>query len=615
MDDSRSKQTSSRFHYKLCNSVVVRFRDHAVIPFYVDWRHISELLDAVEFVKTWRRNISTHDGAWGNRLDYAESYCRGVLAASRRSASNNQGSTSAIIERLMSLGVISSMSSVEARSEYSNNTPLFLPVERFYRGGNHGSGRHAYIGSLEFKGTGQTPCAVRRDYHHRWGGLPFDTALHEIVCANHASSASPQGAVPMIFGAFFAIDHRPALVRYADDSVGYHLLAVTARMTDYLRIANIYTGPDAIAIGSQVVGPVNDLIDQSAALSAYGHFQLEPTEDNLTLTGTLLDLTESIISPLGPIPVLHNRTLPDGGYEVSMPDLIESIEKDPRPLHHFSSAAAQLKAIQLISSFRKDIGMSDLFESWLRKFPERIAYYWLIRQGYSPEISEHQCTEAACYFASHTDLSCTSKKSYLRNRDFRRPRPNELGGQRIQLFLDATAESALQPLDEAMRRHPHSRLTRAYNNRPLNIANAREHAGLLLSTVLEARARLRRVIADYVLTGRVHNPFSHEHRVTPLIATRNKDRLRIESPALMSAIRIITSAQDHLHLVYSILDTSGSLCRGRTSATQTSDGILASGLPKGELMLEGLEIGPDPKTAEVVLIPTTLCSIGESCAT
>ena len=576
----RGYAASTPIEYKTRLAAFCGFRPQKLIPIYCELFALQRLHVSARRIGRWRDRT---------RLCVPDAICDVYL----RDTSDKHVPVSAPVSELMdrvcsTLGYVS-----ELRPDAPTVVPL--PVERYYRGGNFGSGRHVLVDQIELKGVGQNPCSARSDWRHRWGGQELDEAVRELVSASHADSCSPAGAVPVYATFFVGVNGAPAFFRHANEDAAVALLSVTARGADYLRLANLYHGPGGPCPPG--VGPFSDVVSQYAALAAFGHCHFSPDPDNLTLTGALLDVGWDVISPVPPYGVI--RHVSGRGRPVpSLREAIHDIIQRPEPLDRFCSSVAHLSALEQIREARRDSGLSIGGSNWTDEYLQQLAFHWLLRNGCSSELAAEVAESYAHLFCAYLRGTGESKETYLNRCRLRWISPERNREQRWPLMVDV--DPGIEELAERFERSGlvHSALIRAYNHRRVPPLST-----LGIARALRARApqvALRRRLQRYISLNRAFNPTSQSQRRFAIVvraddaAIRVSDETGVLQDLARGDVRLLCRLLRRGQLVLTTLTASWSHENRELVCTRPHDELLveavASILPGGDVIVVPLPI-------------------------
>ena len=575
-----------------------------VCPVYFDPWAVCELIKTKGILD----NLFFGTSALGEDYSLPDAYRRAVDSAVGSAATD--AIPSDVFNSLSMLGV-RARSPVHPGDRTSRRMPVgtvALPIERFFCGDHLGSGRHARVGEMEFKGVGRNCCSGMSDWKHAWGGLMFDSLLEEIMQSQQISSSSPLGAVPMFYGGLYAEDDSPLVFRVgSSDGEEYALLGYAGRCAKYTRLANLPVGhslpmPDLSAIPSMI-----EVIDQYAALVANGYLQFSSILDNLTIEGYLIDTASTVYrSEQEWMPFIGEKIIPRKRPLTGMADIVEELASSRTDFRYVSSVAGTRHALSSISQMREKLSLDGLPSGWEHQFIDRVAYFWLKRNGfYAGSIND---VSSAVRDRIEQSYACgtLSKEAYLRSRTFSVVCLDQ-EAERIDVML---VESEAPNVDELLQSistesSSYSKLIRTYNRRKLTSLPASISAEMIANLSTTNWLEMNSVINYTVAINRWYHPDSRNHKDACVSFHSSAGQILIESPMLFNLISAIMYKGHSAEVLAVRLRNDMTLERIylQGELDYESRGIRVQVPTASELILEGLIFQTNGVRALVVPLP------------
>ena len=592
--------------YNLRLSLLSPYRKAPAIPFYINMATLAELRRAWCFLRNFEGARPPQELA--SEAEYFEHYLR-VDSLTRQQEDIQTASPAELASGCVVLSALA--------PEASSTCPsiFHLPVERFYGQDNPGSGRHVRFAGIELKGSGRNRCALRNDWWHGWGGMGMEEAVGELYLSKSVNAASPLGAVPIIFAAFYRQSSTPAVLEQAETAgeKSHIVLSTLARSAEYTRLANLYFAPGAPELSTKCLPEMESILEQYAALTAFGHFHLMPSDDNLTLEGLCLDASSLFTMNREH----HPRTLlivfDKFRHRLSRATPVLRLLRylEDQPLYYACSSASYLHALKAISVFREKLGADHLRGRWEERYLQAIARYWLIKKGFPQRFAMDHACDIACCFHSQFDAEGLTPERYLKSANLRIDKiRKEQDRALVEIRQYCPHEEML--LKSFLGRHAKARcrLVEVYNRRNREHSLRREPPKQYLKPAQDVFAEANFHLNYSIMTGRMYNPRSVEHTSCDLSWELAREGFHVQCDSLGSALSAIGSKSSGGTSSASIcwLSDKGGLVRKTVETEQCPTGfvIRKAALPE-MFLLEGVTLKCEGASVEFCMpLPITL---------
>ena len=425
------------------------------------------------------------------------------------------------LETASRLGVLAGAPARTRRGE----RVAMLEVERFFQGGNSGSGRHVRIGPLEIKGSGRNAMATRPDWYHSWGGLEFGKVVLELVYARLVDAIAPLGAVPCVGGLFLLHEGTPLAYvpdetarSYAGDVI---LLSALLRRTEYLRCGDVYEGPD------RTVEPISDTLDacaieaQYATLAGYGVYHMQPTLDNLTFEGAILDCGSLLVSRTRFAPPTREVEIPEGlGARSIVRKACAALQHcDQRACDYYAGGAMYVACSTILSTRRRVMGAHrGTCES--AAWATLVGRGWFLREGFPAPVAAALGKAHGDLFAHHAHSGRYPMKRLVKEMGWSFGWTAELGGREV-VHLQPRCGAVERRLGEVLEQHAGARdldLARYNRHQLARASQVPTHVDRFAARVWTALREGRPVewiengVARMIMRSRPWCPSSHDAR-------------------------------------------------------------------------------------------------------
>ena len=590
--------------YVLSLSPLSPYRRVPSMPFYVNFKELGRLVRAREFLREYEKAPDPVSPV--NEADLMSRY----MSVYHRSGKQWNEDVISISDLVSDCVLLSELSAEPGETKPG---AFCLPVERFYGLGNPGSGRHVRFSDIELKGSGRNRCSLREDWLHAWGGMELMEVLSELFLSKSIDAISPMGAVPLVFGALYQRQSRPAVIKRPPGGADRSpiLLSTLARSASYTRLANICEHPFCPPPSTAELPSMDAIVEQYAALTAYGHFHCMPTPDNLTLEGLILDASSSFVTDKEHFPRLvmsvSDRRRSRITKNTPASQLLRYIAHTP--LYEACSSASYIYALLSISALRERIGASSLRSNWEDNYLRAIAKNWLFKKGFGVEISiEHSRALSDC-FSSQLDAMALDITEYFKKVPLIVERLEE-GERATRISLRQASpinEGLLRAFLKKQAKH-RCQLINRYNSRNRHHMTG---SGKLLKLIFSQKNELfsqgNYLLNTAIMKSRMYNPCCVESLSRQVRSGASQSKYELYFDELSQAMQFgaLSGSTPDLHVSICALSSDGRLLRRSLAASLSSEGCLIidkADLP-GVALLEGVTQG---STQACLPLPVTM---------
>lgn len=263
-------------------------------PLYIAFSKIKCILDNSNFII---KLIANKDGSPAGK--YRKTQSDYIALASDR-LNKDQLDQSLKLLHLSPLLEANTFLPIDKRKGMSDPSELWLMAERFYwdhASFNLGSSRHILIHTLQLKGCGRNPMAIRPDFSHSWGGCYLWQNLKAICFNILYQDLFPMG-IQKVAGVSIFLDEF-----IQEDTKTFELNSMLIREAKTYRLAQLMSGLDSNNIKSKREHQkhITDLLDntspsyltnlyyQYGSMLALGFKNINITKENVTIDGSLID--------------------------------------------------------------------------------------------------------------------------------------------------------------------------------------------------------------------------------------------------------------------------------------------------------------------------------------
>lgn len=545
-------------------------------PFYLDPSGYPDIVNALTLL---RRLHSTHGSASapmsGTDTEQA------ILGRARADVphARNIGTARAMIA-FKGIGIISAHTE-DARK----GARVFgAEIERFYSGGNVGSGRHVRLGDVELKGAGRNVTATRPDWLHSWGGLSFEKAVLELVYARIIDAIAPLGAVRCCGGAFLLSESEPAAYVCREDEGASGpaaiLLSLLVRSCDYLRCANLYLPDGEYALLPRPPATLRMIGQQYGMLAGFGVYHMQPTPDNLCVDGRCLDCSSLLVSRTYVAPPTREIVL-DGSQRkrVDVSLALREILSSGQVISDVFGGASMRAAWDAIAEVHRRVGWDNRSALESQEWLTFVGRAWFLRQGFGEPMAEELGAKHQQLFLSHyckTKGKLADAMGRLKWRvGWQIAEPN-----RRAVYLQPACslqENELRTVVERHRKYQNLAL-RDYNKRQLEFASELPSSVQRLQDSVWRALRARQSIdwvesriSTLILRSRPFCPLGRD-MVRSLRICRDGSWVRLEGD-LGEEIPRARTLRAETRLIVEVLGTPTNRRRRAVSCERTGDGL------------------------------------------